>query len=95
MALRKSINLVGQATLSTEFGKVEIGQDTMSINAYIRVESVTGTKENVSASVSFTDGSIQGRKEYTFAPSMDADNFIKQAYLHLKTLDEFAGAEDV
>jgi hypothetical protein len=30
----------------------------------------------------------------TFIPSLDESNFIRQAYQHLKTLPEFAGAVD-
>ena len=64
---------------------------------YIKVESLAGDKVKVKASVTFTDettGDQLMRKEYHFAPSMNDGNFIAQAYAHLKTLPEFAGAAD-
>lgn len=34
--------------------------------------------------------------DFEFTPDLEsADNFIKQAYLHLKTLPEFSDAQDV
>ena len=33
-------------------------------------------------------------ESYTFAPKLDGENFIKQAYEHLKTLEEFKDAID-
>jgi hypothetical protein len=38
------------------------------------------------------DGQMLEPKTYRFAPSLDGKNFITQAYEHLKTLPEFAGA---
>jgi hypothetical protein len=34
------------------------------------------------------------KESYQFTPNMNSDNFIKQAYLHLKSLPEFADAVD-
>ena len=31
---------------------------------------------------------------YSFTPNLDGQNFIAQAYNHLKTLPEFSGATD-
>jgi hypothetical protein len=33
-------------------------------------------------------------EQYSFVPEMKNSNFIAQAYEHLKTLPEFAGATD-
>ena len=33
-------------------------------------------------------------QDYSFKPTLDGDNFIQQAYNHLKTLPEFAGSTD-
>lgn len=68
--------------------------------AVYRVETVLGNKYSVSANVSiYRDESLEGgaidRRSYSFTPSMEGGNFIQQAYEHLKTLPEFAGAEDV
>lgn len=68
-------------------------------NAYIRVDTVSGSKSRVTAYV------VIGKKEsdncvnaqsliYSFVPNLDGGNFIKQAYEHLKTLPEFTGAID-
>ena len=86
MALKKHM------TLKSNFG------DDVSFNdAYIKIENVTGNKLQIRADVSIhkkVDGQIIERTYYTFVPSMDGENFIKQAYEYLKTLPEFAGATD-
>jgi hypothetical protein len=69
------------------------------VDAYWRVERVSGTKKNAQATVSVSnvvgDNLIQvAVKEYSFTPSMNSKNFIAQAYEHLKTLPEFEGATD-
>lgn len=33
-------------------------------------------------------------KNYDFSPALEGENFVKQAYEHLKTLDEFKDAQD-
>lgn len=65
-------------------------------DAYIKTESVGGTKFSVSAEISITskDGELIEKKYCVFQPNMDGPNFIKQAYEHIKTLPEFEGAED-
>lgn len=65
-------------------------------NAYIKVQSVTGGKERMTAVViSFKekDGFHLNSKSYNFVPNLES-NFIAQAYEHLKTLPEFADAID-
>ena len=68
-------------------------------NAYWKVESVTSTKNNSSCVVSISrilEGKQTGveTKQYRFQTDMQGDNPIRQAYKHLKTLPEFAGAID-
>jgi hypothetical protein len=66
-------------------------------NAYIKVMSAGGSKNEATASVSYFDkqnGSVFKQSIVSFLPTMDGGNFIKQAYEHLKTLEEFAGAVD-
>jgi len=94
MALRKSISIEGVVNVMTEHGPIPDGRKSVSLNAYVKVESVSANKNSAQASVSFTDGAKAITKSYVFSPNMDGDNFIKQAYAHLKTLPEFAGAED-
>lgn len=74
------------------------GIDVVLENTYCKVSSIAATKEDATATVAFLsgpDGNLYKQKEYQFAPNMDGGNFIKQAYEHLKTLPEFAGAADV
>jgi hypothetical protein len=67
-------------------------------NAYIKVHAVSGGKEQMVADVIFFRDSADGKRlknaGYVFKPSLDGDNFIKQAYNHLKTLPEFSSAQD-
>lgn len=71
-------------------------------SAYVRVEFIAGGKRELSATVaiySSKEASVANKKEleyfdFPFAPDMTGENFIRQAYLHLKTLPEFADAED-
>jgi hypothetical protein len=66
-------------------------------NCYFKISSIKGDKETLTFSVdamSAKDGSIIERSEYSFNPSLSGNNFIAQAYNHLKTLPAFAGATD-
>ena len=86
MALKKQIStnvrLVGQ----------------VQIDSYIRISNIVGNKNEITANAVFhknnADGEIFQAGAYTFKPSMDNGNFIKQSYEHLKTLEEFVGASD-
>jgi hypothetical protein len=85
MALRKQVIL-----------KSNFGDDVFFNNAYIKVENIAGNKMQIRADVSVykkADDQIIDKKYYAFVPSMN-HNFIAQAYEHLKTLPEFAGATD-
>jgi len=66
-------------------------------NAYCRVNFIQGNKASVVAEIGFhaseNDQAFYS-KAISFVPDMDGDNFIKQAYEHLKTLPEFANATD-
>lgn len=73
------------------------GQPVIIRDAYVRVETVSGTKSRLHADVAVLtalDGQEVDRIKVGFSPAMDGANFIKQAYEHLKTLPEFAGAAD-
>jgi len=66
-------------------------------DAYIKVSSLTGTKDQVDVKIcifSAKDGELLETTYVRFVPSMTSANFIKQAYEHLKTLPEFAGSTD-
>ena len=94
MALRKTFTLQGKSYVHGGFWSTPQKDETVIAECYIKVVSVSGDKENVAAKVEFTSPNVSGARTYVFAPLMDGDNFIKQSYEHLKSLDEFAGATD-
>lgn len=66
--------------------------------AYLKVETVNADKNHVEANLMIrdqADGTLIKSKQVYFDADMNGPNFIKQAYLHLKTLPEFSSAEDV
>lgn len=68
-------------------------------DAYWRVEKVMATKARAVCTVSINKKDNDSffridEKNYDFLPNLDGGNFIQQAYFHLKTLPEFAGATD-
>jgi|DEB0MinimDraft_10_1074344.scaffolds.fasta_scaffold80588_2 hypothetical protein len=87
MALQKTV------TLTSNFGE----EQTFTA-AYIKVARVSGTKTSVSAVVEIrkeANGTLLQSESHVFEPSMSADNFIKQAYNHIKTLPDYSGATDI
>lgn len=98
MALQKDITFSGSSIMQTSLGRLETGSESKTLSsAYIKVESVDARKDTATAYVSIASGESRLGKKYQFTPSVadNADNFIKQAYEHLKTLSEFAGSTDV
>lgn len=86
MALNKSMTL-----------KSNFNQDIAFNNTYIKIDKLAGNKSAISVEVNVydqKDGTVLQTGTRSFAPSLDGDNFIKQAYNHLKTLPEFVGASD-
>lgn len=67
------------------------------VELYVRVDKVYATKTTATAMVSFcnfeTKDNLFG-SSYEFAVLLDGQNFIKQAYQHIKTLPEFSGSQD-
>jgi hypothetical protein len=98
MALKKSMVVSGTSFISGSGFVLEKGEVTDTTPPlYIKVETVSGDKSNIKALATFSDESTNARvmhKEYVFAPNLNGGNFIAQAYEHLKTLPEFAGATD-
>jgi len=72
-----------------------MGEQTFT--AYVRIDKVNGSKNAMNASVGFYKDNAEGElikaEGFAFTPTLDS-NFIAQAYAHLKTLPEFAGAID-
>lgn len=96
MALRKIIEAEGKSSVQTSFGAIENGTQKVSFPAYVKVSSISGNKNQITAYVQFSSDVTQFTKEYPVPVSVEsgAANFIAQAYAHLKTLPEFAGATD-
>ena len=95
MALTKTYRVAGKETVSTEFGIFSSRCVNVDLhNAYIKVESVSASKDNATATVSTKIGDGVKMRMYDFKPSMNGTNFIKQAYEYLKTLPDFYDASD-
>jgi hypothetical protein len=96
MALRKVIETSGKVTVQTDIGLIENGIQNISFLAYIKVMSIEGNKSSLFANVNFKGDTQQFSKSYQIPVSVESGsaNFIAQAYAHLKTLPEFAGATD-
>ena len=96
MALKKSFTITGTTSISgVPFGYVTGESSYTTPQLYIKVESVSASKTAASADVSYSnDDGIVTSKRFEFMPNLEGENFIKQAYMHLKSLDEFAGAVD-
>lgn len=96
MALRKIIEAEGKSVIQTPVGAIENGIQKVSFSAYIKVTSVSGNKNKISAIVQFSSDATQFTKEYVVPVSVEygSPNFIAQTYVYLKNLPEFAGATD-
>lgn len=96
MALQKSASFEGQIDVKGDGWAFSKGLELIDLGVcYIKVDQLVGTKTQLSATVSITaqGGGIK-YLNITFTPDLDGPNFIKQAYLHLKTLPEFSDATD-
>jgi len=96
MALRKIIEAEGKCVLQTSMGNIENGIQRVSFSAYVKVIGINGNKTQITANVYFQSEVQQFYRQYLVPVSVEANalNFIAQVYEHLKTLPEFAGAED-
>ena len=66
-------------------------------NAYCKVTSITGGKENVTATIgtlSKHDGELITSTSFQFEPDLSGKNFIAQAYSAAKKLPEFENSTD-
>jgi ribosome-associated translation inhibitor RaiA len=96
MALQMNISETAKTFVKTSFGVIKKEDSVVSVsNAYIKVDSISGNKNRIDFTVSFSENdAVLTAKSYDFKPDLDGDNFIKQAYLYLKTLPEFESATD-
>lgn len=94
MALQKVISITGKKIILSDFGKTEAGEEVISQDCYIKVMSVTVSKRETVAYVSFSGDGRQFGKEYKFETVLGDANAIAQTYNHLKALPEFSDAKD-
>jgi hypothetical protein len=97
MALSKKITIQGTQYIETPTGKLPVGETSIEVDAYIRVNNVIAKKPLSFIDVETKTGDVGRMETYSFEADLSdgAKNHIKQAYEHLKTLPEFAGAADV
>ena len=96
MALRKIIELEGQSFIQSPLGTIQTGIGKATFQATCKITSISGDKTRLNVTVLHSDDVSRYERTYGFEPSVadGSANFIKQAYLHLKTLPEFSGSED-
>jgi hypothetical protein len=94
MALKQSFQFNSEHISKVNGAIVARSTGSISEQCYVKVEDLTGTKDEVSFSASMKGSNFSVSKSFSFVPDMDGPNFIKQAYLHLKSLPEYAGALD-
>lgn len=96
MALRKTISVTGDTFMTINSGQISLGEQTTSFSAYCKIMRLSGNKNQAAVLVEFSSNNY--RFSDTFDVSLSTEegsaNFIAQAYNHLKTLPEFAGATD-
>jgi hypothetical protein len=64
-------------------------------DAYWKINRIYGNKDGFNIEIHvFIDDKVYKQIDASFVPDLNGANFIRQAYLHLKTLPEFAGAID-
>lgn len=98
MALKKDMVFAGTRTCSGPGWHTEEEDITTKVRGcYIKIERVNGTKENCMLYVSLSAPGFSGNQSFNFTPDMTegGENFIRQGYQYLKTLDMFAGATDI
>jgi len=78
--------------------KLENGIEFVVNNAYLKVKKVTSTKDTATAEVHWYKAKGEQKPiqiwQHGFVPNLEGDNFIKQAYTHIKTLEEYSNAVD-
>lgn len=86
------------AIMKTFVLKDNFMEDVTFVNCYAKVGRIEGGKNGLSFSLEIKRSaeapSAIITNYYVFAPDLSGENFIAQAYAHLKTLPEFADATD-
>jgi hypothetical protein len=100
MAILMKVKLTGESVFTTNSVSISMGQTEIEKECYIRVNQISGTKDELKFTMDFLDNESREHlmsKSFIFVPSVadNAANFIKQCYEYAKTLPEFAGYIDV
>jgi len=67
----------------------------LSRDAYWKIHQLIGGKNGMHIEVHcLVNDAFHKQVNFHFVPNLSGENFIAQAYAHLKTLPEFAGATD-
>lgn len=67
-------------------------------DCYVKIGSINGDKYTIYLLVELKAGKENAplwTRSFQFTPDMEGENFIKQGYEYLKTLDQFSGSKDV
>lgn len=98
MALTKTIQVSGNGCITSNGVSYPVTNISATYeDCYIKVATVSASKTEGQAVVVFSkeaDGPVLFERSFLFQVGLEGDNFIKQAYLHLKALPEFEGAVD-
>ena len=96
MALRKLINIEGEAFVTTPNGQINLGVQKTAFTAYCKIVSISGNKESGSATIRCAADNYEMNQQFPvkFSVEENAPNFIKQAYEEIKKLPDWADAVD-
>jgi hypothetical protein len=96
MALKIKTKILGKVIFQSDIGFFEIEKKDLEVDVYVKVEHVSSSKNKADSYITFlaVDTPLVWSKYVAFTPNLEGDNFIKQAYLYLKTLPEYADAID-
>jgi len=73
------------------------GQQIVVPDAYIKVTTLTGSKDSIRAVVEVRtskDGEFISKHDFVFTPDLDGSNFIAQAYEQAKKQPQFENSQD-
>ena len=96
MSLNLQIVFTGTPVVSGNGWSLAQPEQTISLgNCLVKVETISGSKSALTFMVSVVSPNGPTKyNSYNFVPLLEGDNFIKQAYLYLKSLPEFVGSVD-
>ncbi|WP_024873168.1 hypothetical protein [Tolumonas lignilytica] len=77
--------------------KDNFGREASFASAYLCIESVTGSKSNLTVSLvarDKKDGVFIESNQINVPIDLEGDNFIKQSYLYIKSMPDYSSASD-